>query len=137
MFPAALELWQVRAVRPAGALIVRELLNMAFSRLTWLNDTSSEANTSFPSNHHSRDGDGLPTLSQEHRTQGALLLQPEEGRILGGAVNTGKGDDNTKRDFDEKILLPLNRNVFFHYFTKLRVVPFSESTYFECRSCRH
>ena len=107
MFPAALELWQVKAVRPAGALIVRELLNVAFSRLTWLTDTSSEPNTSFPSNLHSRDGDGLPTLSQEHRTQAAILLQPEEGRILGGAVNTGKGEDNKKREFGEVIFLPV------------------------------
>ena len=107
MFPAALELWQVKAVRPAGALIVRELLNVAFSRLTWLTDTSSEPDTSFPSNRHSRDGDGLPTLSQEHRTQAAILLQPEEGRILGGAVNTGKGEDNKKREFGEVILLPV------------------------------
>ena len=35
VFPAALELWQVRAVRPAGALIVRERHKVVLSRFTW------------------------------------------------------------------------------------------------------
>jgi hypothetical protein len=94
VFPTALELWQVKAVGPGKALIVRVLHEVVLSRLTCLTDTSLEPDTSFPSNRHSRDGDGLPTLSQEHRTQAAILLQPEEGRILGGAVNTGKREDN-------------------------------------------